>query len=256
MRAFRLVLLVVICLAAADATMAAQVIAPATLPETGGLSSGLRALPRQYMEYIDESQIAGVGADPILITGFQLRLAAIAQPSIGAAPPATWPPADRTFSQFHVELSKPSAVITGAAGGAQFPALTNTWASHQVGAVTTYDGAYTIPASSFSWTSAALPDTNAFGALINFQTPYSYTPGDGLVLYIRHGGFGGTENVFFATCDFTPEGADAISRLDNTGTTPDALTSPYIIQFTYSAVPEPASLTVIGLAGLAMLRRR
>jgi MYXO-CTERM domain-containing protein len=243
-------LVVALIAGAASAASAQTIVAPSTA-ETGGLSTPVRALPRQYAEYINPSQLTALSS-PVFITGLRARLAAA--PQVGVALGGTWPAAPISLANFQVQMSEGSATLNTAG---EIPTL-GSYTSFQGGTVTTtYSGNLPIAAGTFALNSDNIANgTNPFATLVNFTTPYTYNPGTSLLLYIRHNGFGGTDNVFFANTNFANGIADAVSTLDNTSANATGFSSPIIWEFTYTPVPAPGAAALLGLGGLVATRRR
>jgi hypothetical protein len=64
-------------------------------------------------------------------------------------------------------------------------------------------------------------------------------------------------NAFFGSRGFANNVADAIaSTASGTAANANGFSSPYFVLFTYTDVPEPTSLGLIGLVGLVAFRRR
>lgn len=243
-------LVVALVAGAATAASAQTIVAPST-PETGGLSTPVRALPRQYAEFIHPSQLSSL-TQPVFITGLRARLSASTQ--VGVSVGGTWPAAPISVANFQVQLSEASAAVNTAG---EIPSL-SPYAALQGGTVTTaYSGNLPIAPGTFALNvDNPINGVNPFATLVNFTTPYTYNPGTSLLLYIRHDGFGGTDNVFFANAAFANGVADAVSSLDNTSAAPSGFSSPVIWEFTYTPVPAPGAAALLGLGGLVAARRR
>jgi hypothetical protein len=247
---------VVAVLGLASLATAATIVVPSTI-EAGGVSTVFRQLPRTYQSYIDETQLASI-TQPVNITGIQFRLSAGAT---NGATGTSYPAAPINFASFLIQFSNASAAIATAG---EIPDTTTSYAANQGGTVTNvFNGPLTIAAAAFPNNVAATPATpNAFGAAINFTTPYLYTPGEQLLYTLSHTGFGVSQpQAFFAVANFGSNVADAVSSLAGTGTAadfqtlPTGFTSPYIVQLITSPIPEPTSLALAGLAGFGMLAR-
>jgi hypothetical protein len=244
--------------ALAPATWAATVVVPlaAESPLDSGLNTPLRNLPRSYQQFIDSSQLASI-TEPVNITGMQLRLAIGENWRPVGYVGATWPDVPISFAQFDVQLAQASA---GLSSDGEYLSTTPTFASYQGADVTTVrSGLLDIAASAFSADGGAV-GVHTFGVLLNFTTPYVYTPGTDLTLMIRHGGYtGGALQAFFASRGFQNNVSDAISStVSATAAAPNGFSSPMYLQLTYAPVPEPASITTgaLLLAAGAVRRRR
>lgn len=226
------------------ASQAQTLTVPAGLPETTGLNTGIRNAPRTYMALYMSPNFASL-TSPTLITGMQLRISADGNATL----PATWPSQDLSFANFDVQLSQPSASLVA---DGEFLSSAVTFASQQEAGtvVTVRSGALTLPTASFQNSGAE----NAFGAMISFSTPYLYTPGQGLLLYITHTGYtpAAEPQPFFAAADYTPGITDAISSTAGyQAASASGFSSPYVVQFSLAAVPEPS--TALSMAAGAML---
>jgi len=219
-----------------------------------GVNTAIRSAPRTYQEYMAASNFSAI-TQPSLITGMQLRLAIGENWRPVGYVGSTWPSQNISLATYSVTLSKPSA---GLVSDGEYLSTAPTFASYEVSPVNTYNAALNIAAGAFSADGGAV-GVHSFGPIINFTTPYAYTPGNGLVMRINHGGYTPSAelNAFFGSRTFQNGVADAISSTTSgTATAPSGFSSPYFVQFIYQDVPEPASLTVLAAAGLLALRRR
>jgi hypothetical protein len=239
---------------------AAQVVAP-ILPEvalSSGLNTTVRNAPRVYEEFLGSNNFSSI-TQPSLITGMQFRLAIGENWRPLGYVGSTWPDQAITFTQYDVQLSKPSATLVSQG---EYLSLTPTFASYQDGGLTTVrSGPLTLPANSFA-ADGAIPatDIHSFGPTITFTTPYAYTPGDGIVMLIRLSGYGATGTplqAFVGSADFLNGTADAISSTASaTAAAPNGFSSPVFVQFTHQPVPEPAGLMCLAAVTLTGLMRR
>lgn len=221
---------------------------PSGVTEAIGLNTVLRNAPRTYQAYYNQSNFSTV-TSPTTLTGLQFRLYALpTQNGVGAA--ASWPPSNQTFASYTIILAQPSAAINSAG---EIPTLATSFAANMQNAVTVFSGALTITAGSFLNDGTATTPAS-WGLTINFATPYTYNPGDGLMLYISHTGYtGGAPQTFFAAGNFAANIADAVSSTAGANATnPSGFSNPMIVQF----IPTPGAMAMLGLGGLAATRRR
>jgi hypothetical protein len=142
---------------------AAAVVAPAG---NGGIEGGgsfggiIYDLQQTAQMLIPVAYLGGLNSGDQL-TGLQFRL---------NAGEAAGPPAAFIYSNFDITVSQPSATVSNAS---------NASFADNIGpdAVLVRSGAFTIAANSFP--TGGSP--NAFGPMIDFTTPYSYTGGDLLI---------------------------------------------------------------------------
>jgi hypothetical protein len=78
---------------------------------------------------------------------------------------------------------------------------------------------------------------------------------------ISHSGYAPSTELqpFFAVADFSIGVADAVSTTTPTAgldSTVTSFSSPYVVQFETTPVPEPATMSLLALAGLAAARKR
>lgn len=220
-----------LALLAAVGSAAAQNFVVPLGDEENGLSTPLRQLPRQQMIYFASSQFAGV-TTPQQITGMRLRVSFAGNEALAPS----WPASAITFTNYTVQLSRAS---TGLITDGEFLSLAAAYTSYQAGTpVTTYNGPLTLAANSFPIANPATTP-NDFGPTIEFTTPYTYTPGEELLVYIKHSGYGATpDQAFFGSRGYASNETDSISSLDNTSTAPSGYTDPVFIEFVVSAEVE------------------
>lgn len=244
-----------LCAVAASSQAQTLTVPDGTLaPETTGLNTGFRNAARTYMALYLSPNFASVSS-PVLITGMQLRISANGNLSL----PATWPSQNIAFTNFDVQLAQPTASLIA---DGEFLSSAVTFASQQAAGtvVSVRSGPLTIETAAFQNNGVE----NPFGPVITFSTPYLYTPGESLLLYLTHTGYtpAGEPQPFFAAADYTAGVTDAISStVGYQAASASGFSSPYVVQFTTTPVPEPATaLTlasgVVALLGLAARRRR
>lgn len=161
----------------------------------------------------------------------------------GAAGPA----GDTTFATYNIFMSQ-SFATPGE--------MTTTYANNVVGAQTQVrSGPLTIQANSMP--GGATP--NAFGPVIGFDTGYAYSGGS-LLIEIRRSARSGDTTAFNTDVDNTPGSQAGCRWLFNlssdSAVTGTISNSAQIFQLRYNAVPEPATMSVLGLGVVALIRRR
>ncbi len=249
--------------------VSAQTIVAPNAPETNGVNTALRQEPRQYQEYIDASQLTEI-TTPVEITGISFRLSSdITTHSPNGVTGSSFPLAPITFGSFTLQMARASTTVrtdrefVPSAANGNLPANSFQANMDQSTLTTVRSGPLTINPGAFPNDPNAA--ANEFGTPINFTTPYRYTPGQEMVYYINHSGYGNSQpQAFFATASFKNGVADAVSASDNTSSFPGGFNLPYIVRFSYrpavAAVPGPQSVLVFALGGLmpafAVLRRR
>lgn len=255
------VFLAALALAAASTLSArAQTVSVPNVAESAaitGLPTPIQNAGRVYQAYYSQSNFAGVGTQPVLITGMQFRLALGTNSGVPAG--ETYPSQPLTFNNYDVQLSRGSAAVQT---NGEFISSAVPFADNQGGTVTTTrSGPLVIAPGSFTNTGSTT-EPNPYGVPITFTTPYLYTPGQELVLTIRHDGYQPSTELqaFFASTPFQANLADAVaSTAGFTATTPTGFSAPLFVQYSFVPVPEPGSVLLAataGAAGLAALRRR
>lgn len=167
------------CLAASPQVLAQSVVMGEGLPATG-FSSLSRESDRVLQQFYDASFFSSV-TTPTQIIGMSFRLpaaAAVNYPELG----------DLNFSRYDITLAQASAAAAAADG------LTSaTFADNMLNPVLVRSGPITIPQGSFE--SNGLNVEADFSFVFQFDTPYTYTPGDDLVMLVRHSGHGDVNGV-------------------------------------------------------------
>ncbi len=232
---------------AAPAGAVDYVVTGAGLPYAG-LSSFSREAPRVTQQFYDAQFFTSI-TQPVWLTAMSFRLPAVAgvnYPLLG----------DLNFARYEITLAKPSPASAAAKG------LTSAvFADNMQDPVLVRSGALTIPRESFI--SNASGEDAEFSFHIVFDTPYVFTPGQDLVMLVRHSGHGDVngQETRWNFDGYSWTNGSVISTSTNVDATsgnfgPGSFNVANRVQFT--VVPEPASLTVLGMgAGLvAALRRR
>lgn len=145
-----------------------------------GFSSLSREADRVLQQFYDDSFFSSVSSTTQII-GMSFRLPPIADvdyPALG----------DLNFGRYDITLAQPSAASAAANG------LTSaTFADNMQSPVLVRSGPITIPLGSFE--SNAADEEGEFSFVFEFDTPYTYTPGDDLVMLVRHDGHGDVNGV-------------------------------------------------------------
>jgi len=227
-------------LLATPSSQAITVVTGGNLDSDGLFSSLSREAPRVLQQFYDESFFSTI-TSPTEILAMSFRL----PPSANVNYPAL---GDLDFARYEITLAKPSAA-TAAANG-----LTSaTFADNMVDPVLVRVGALNVPLNSFI--SNALGDDAEFSFEIAFDTPYLYTPGDDLVMLVRHSGHGDVNGVetrwnfdgyAWANGSVVSTSADVDAAVGNFG--PGAFNLANKIQFRF--VPEPSSVVLALFASL------
>jgi hypothetical protein len=201
---------------------------PGTGSFIGPMANGQRT--NQYL--IHESLLTGLIGKQLTAVSWRL----------GAGSSSDFPAQDISFANYDIYLS----------GSVDPSQRSSVFAENIVGDQTQVrSGSLDVPAGSF--TSGGSP--NDFSFVINF-TNYTYTGGN-LLLEIRHTGSGSTSRALDALNTSTPGYGELFSTLwaSNYNAVDNGLQGNFTIpQFT--AIPTPGAVGLLGLAGLAAVRRR
>lgn len=212
---------------------------------SNNFSSLSREADRVLQQFYDDTFFSSI-TQPREILAMSFRLPAIAgvdYPALG----------DLNFGRYDITLAKPSAASAGANG------LTSaTFADNMLDPVLVRSGPLTIPLGSFK-SNAANVDAE-FSFVLHFDTPYLFTPGQDLVMLVRHDGHGDVNGVEtrWNFDGYSWANGSVVSTLDvddavgNFG--PGSFNVANRIQFTF--VPEPSSGLLLGLIGLSFAYTR
>lgn len=160
---------------------------------------------------------------------------------------ATGPGGDTTFASYNILMSQSFDLPSS---------MTTTFANNVVGPQTqVHSGSLTFPANSMP--GGATP--NAFGPVIDFSTPYTYTGGS-MLIEVRRSARSGDTVSFNTDVDNTAATQVGARWLFNTSSdaavTGTLSSSGQIFQLQYTPIPEPSSAALVGLGLLALARRR
>lgn len=225
-----------------------------TQPEGPGLTTALRAAARTYQVFYAPSQFSSITTTQA-ITGLEFRLAA---DSSGVGAGSFWPAQDLTFSDYTIQLSTASTTL--AAAGA-YTSGTASFSSGQGANLTTVrSGGLLVPEGAFSASTTA-GAVNDFGFTINFDTPYTFQPGESIVLTLSLTGYtpSSEPQPFFAAAASAANQSSAISSVTGANAAnATGFAAPLIVNFVSTPVPESgaATLLVLSVSGLALSRRR
>ncbi len=209
-------------------------------PSTFSLTS-TSSLGRTYQYTISAAQLTGVVGQNL--TGMTFRL--------GNGATAAWPPTNTSFTQWDIRVG----------AGVAPSAMSNTFASNFTGTPTLVrSGALSFNAGDFTF-GATGTTPNAFGPNIAFNTNYLYGGGDLAVEMRFSAQAGATNQPAFDAVAATDTGngwgtAFAGRWTGNVAGTTGGNANLLVTRFSSAAVPEPATMAVLGLGIAALLRRR
>jgi hypothetical protein len=235
-----------ICITALIASLAqaSTVVTGETQPWNGGFSSLSRSVPRVLQQFYEAPNFASI-TQPVQITGMSWRLPGVANTS--------YPTVDITFAQYDVTLAKASAAVDAAN-----QLTSTTFADNMAAPVVVRSGSLTIAANSFTDSNPGADSATSsgdFSYILTFTTPYTYTPGDDLILLVRHSGYSAsTAQTSWNFDGYAFTNGSLVNTSDVNGTGGSFFANLNKIQFTYT--PEPAAIVLLALGSLALGRRR
>lgn len=219
-------LLTALAFLAASAGLSAQtVVLPPVLAGSEGSAAYSLSTATTFQQVFDPGLLLGLPPGAV-ITGIQFR-----QEGGGA----TGPGAVMNFTNFNISVG-PSAFAAGS--------LTSSVAANQgAGTIVVRSGALSLPANSFPGGSSP----NAFGPVIAFQTGYTYTGGN-LLFTISHTAASQVLNIDTDVGGVTGAQLRLEAAFNSSTVSSNFPDSAIPMQLTYSAVPEPTTIALIGLA--------
>lgn len=241
-------------LAAMTATVQGAFVVPFNT-ETGGINTPIRNAARSYMMYYSPATMDAALSGSTTLTGLSMRM--FAGPANPGANP--WPTQTLTFPSYQITLGRPTSALNT---DGEFLSTAPTFASYfNTPGTVVRSGPLTINPGTYVNNNLTTP--NPYGSEITFSTPYTYTPGEGLLVYIQLTGYtpAGEPQPFVASGDFANGVVDAISStVSNVAASPNNFSSPVLFQFTTqdtTAAPLPPTvfLGLLGVPALIRLRR-
>lgn len=222
---------------------------------SSGVNTAIRASPRAYQGYFAANQFTSI-ITPQTITGIQLRLAIGENWRPAGFAGSAWPDAPISLSSYEIVLAKasPTLITDG-----EYLSLTPNFSSYLVDPVTVRTGPLSIAAGAFPADGGAA-GIHSWGPIFSFSTPYTFNPGDSLIVQIRHTGYGTTGtplNAFFASNSFSNGSFDAISSTTGANAAaPSGFSSPYFFNFQTAPIPEPSAASLLAAPALLLLTRK
>lgn len=211
---------------------------------TAGLNTFIRDInaPRTGQLLINANQLGAVNVGD-QITGMSFRL------FTGST--VNFPPNGATWAQYDIEVGQ------ALADPLQW---STTFANNLTGAATLVrSGPLTVGANAYQGTGGP---PRPWGTEITFTTPYVYTGGN-LAITVRHGGSDITNNaandfleaVLTTDVLYTGNAVRSYTATSNTATV-GTQANFTVTRLTVSAVPEPATMSLLGLGAVALMARR
>lgn len=227
----------------------AQVVIPSAFASTSTGTTGFNTVMRQFdrsMQAVYSASVLGLNVGD-QINGISFRMNFTASNAF-----TTFPANTLTFANYDIFMSTTS-VTPGS--------MSTTYAANQGGDfMQVRSGSLTVSPNTYTkGPDAATPGT--WGSVISFNNAFTYNGGN-LLIEIRHTGNGDAAgNMFIDTVADSAGSWQAIANTTSgsaytatTGTV--GATAAPVARLNLAPVPEPASMTVLGLGALALLRKR
>lgn len=225
--------------------MGAVVTVPDGITSTSGTNTALSASDRTYQMQFGASYLGGISVGD-KITGISFR---ISSDDVYSDSPAS------SFTNWDLTLAQAANSVS---------TMSTTFANNMSDPTLVRSGALSFTAGEFQG-GAVNPNTNPFGPVIAFSTPYTYQGGD-LVVLISH--TAGTSTVGFldslnSSSPVYGSGYRALSANDYgattaTNSTPSLTITQFTIESGSPVVPEPSMMviaSVLGIGGYVGKRR-